>query len=184
MSEYEYIHPTSGGPNLTICAFDKAEARVWVSSNRQPGGIGSYIPAADVPTVALELLKAAGQESVIVPKVESPVRPSGSGGELIECGHGARKVTVHREDSADKLREKAANYIALAEYVESAAAREAAEKAEAEAAEKKLQERRNTLLSAIGHGYEYEALGLNAPMRKAVDLIIQLKDKLDGASRD
>lgn len=175
---YEYIHPTSGGPNLTICAFDKAEARVWVSSNRQPGGIGSYIPAADVPTVALELLKAAGQESVIVPKVESPVRPSGSGGELIECGHGARKVTVHREDSADKLREKAANYIALAE---SAAAREAAEKAEAEAAEKKLQERRDALAKKAGHPiYMYAPQNI----KTLIAQVVELEDKLDGASRD
>ena len=64
MSEYEYTYPTSSGPDLTIGSFEGMAAHIWISSNYQPGGIGSYIPNADAPIIAAELLKAAGQDAL------------------------------------------------------------------------------------------------------------------------
>ena len=171
MSEYEYTYPTSSGPDLTISSFKDMAAHVWISSNHQPGGIGSYIPNADVPTLAAELLRAAGQEGVFVPMRPQKVRVNANG--VLECGDGTEYANALASSDPTILRNRAANHIALAEYIESKAAREAD-------AEKKLQERRDALATEFSMGaYSYEVI---TPMVKfAIDRIIELEDERDAA---
>ena len=167
MSEYEYTYPTSSGPDLTICGFEDMAAHVWISSNHQPGGIGSYIPNADAPTVAAELLKAAGHEATILPKTGDIVRERT---DKFIIGFGQFEASVPRVVNPELVRVWAANYIALAEYIESKAQRET----EAEAA-KKLQERRDEVKAELVKAMlnHTEATDI---VRTAIDRIIELED--------
>ena len=140
---------------------DPKDVFLWVHEGREQAAI--HIPNADVPTVAAELLKAAGQEGVFVAKSQEEVVELGK---QLECG----VTSVTRTTPPHVMRQWAADYIALAEYIENKAQRET------EAATK-LQERRDALLSDLQHGYKYEALGTHAPMRLAIDRIIELEDK-------
>ena len=149
---------------------------------RGPGGVmieyaasdnGFILDNADVPTVAAELLKAAGHESVIVPKAYEEVVDKGNG--LIECGGGPEIAFGEMSQNPNWLYNRAANYVALAQHIESAA-REAAEKAEAEAAEKKLQERRDAVAAELDGGADYDEFHPTSPFRKAIDRIIELED--------
>ena len=59
MSDYTYLHESTGGPNLEISRIDELPRETWIGPNKK-GGIGSYIRNSDAPKVAAELLKAAG----------------------------------------------------------------------------------------------------------------------------
>lgn len=127
------------------------------------------IPNADVPTVALELLKAAGQEVTILPKTTKPVveRPHNQ----VRCG-----VSVtNAETDPTELREWAAGMVAIAEYIENKAQRETE-------VEKKLQERRDALAERFT-GNEGALYGQCLyGTKQAIDAYIALEDRL--ASRD
>lgn len=126
MSTYKYKHE---GRRFTA---DTAAMKDAVFVTAQPTNVplhGVWTPNADVPTVAAEILKAAGRDD-------------------------------------------------LAALIESAA-REAAERVEAEAAEKKLKERRDVLLEEFRAGGMWDHTSDLA--QKAINRIIELED---GASRD
>lgn len=181
MSDYRY-ETDNGGIDIRESVND-ANVFIWVHEDRKEAAI--LIPKAEAPTVAMEILKVAGQESVTVPTAYSDVVEAAPG--EYECGDGPERAYGSAGQNPNWLYHKAANYIAIAEYIESTAAREAAEKAEAEAAEKMLQERRDALAIAFsadftGHSFAYPELDPVA--RKAIDAYIELQDKLDGASRD
>ncbi|MBP3044856.1 hypothetical protein KKR91_01300 [Arthrobacter jiangjiafuii] len=174
MSDYIYKNSTD---RLEINSAAMREDECFMAVIEKGTSAGIFIPNADVPTVALELLNAAGQESVLVPKAYEEVEQLG---DEITCGSGPEAAHARMAMNPNWLRNGAANMIALAEYIESAATREAAEKAEAEAAEKKLQERRDALLRDFRAGGAWDYTSELAQL--AIDRIIELEDKL--ASRD
>lgn len=170
MSTFEYNHD---GRRFTA---DSALRKDSVFVTAQPTNVplyGIWIPNADVPTVAAELLKAAGQESAIVPKSKKEIEDFGHGN--LRCG----LTDVGFTSSSEWARDRAAELLALAEYRDAKAAREAAEKAEAEAAEKKLQERRDALATELfGLDLKFDELGPRSGGRTAIHRIITLQDKL------
>lgn len=172
MSSYEYTHTSGSSLLIRDSSYpDRILLRVGFNNSKE----GMHIPSADVPTVALELLKAAGQESVIVPKAYEEVVDKGNG--RIECGGGPESAFGEMSMNPNWLYNRAANYVALAQYIEGAPAREAAEKAEAEAAEKKLQERRDALAKELSEDRRtYSETSLTA--QAAINHIIELEDKL------
>ena len=159
MSAYTYTDPD--GDILAFRADEHVERLIVVAD----GAMAVYIPNADVPTVAAELLKAAGQEATILPKTIAEVQEFANG-QLI-CGW----VTLSAEKTPTWMREVAANYIALAEYIESKAQRET------EAATK-LQERRDAIAAKLdqdGRGYTYATISF--PAQNIIDRLIELEDK-------
>lgn len=146
-----------GDTYVTICALNGA-----VRSAR--------IDNSDVPAVAAELLKAAGQESVIIPKAHEEVERLG---DELTCGGGPEWAGSSIASNPNWLRNKAANCIAIAEYIENKASHEAE-------AEKKLQERRDALSFQLnGGGVELLLVpyaNRTATMRQAIDRIIELED--------
>ena len=153
MSTYEYKHE---GRRFTA---DTAAMKDAVFVTAQPVNVtlhGMRIPNADVPTVAAELLKAAGQESVIVPKSSSKVMIEA---DLLRCGEAGRVAYVKLNEDPDALRTIAANYIAIAAHIDSG--------------EAKLQERRDEVIKYLGWG---NWLIISPSGRKAIDRIIELED--------
>lgn len=171
MSEYEYTD--KDGRKLSM--LDRPSHIQVCAITPSGNGAGVFIRKADAPTVAAELLKAAGQESAIVAKSKSEVieRPFGQ----IHCG----KVTVHADVDYASLLATAADYIAIAEWAKGKLA-EAQNNADKEAeAEKKLQERRGAVLAAL---LPEAAKANNLPephelstlCDRAIDRIIALED--------
>ena len=160
MSAYTYTDPD--GDILAFRADEHVERLIVVAG----GAMAVYIPNADVPTVAAELLKAAGQEATILPKTGDIVRERT---DKFIIGFGQLEASVPRGVNPELVRVWAANYIALAEYIESEAQRET------EAATK-LQERRDALVQsfASGGGFFYAA---GTVLGKAIDRIIELEDQ-------
>ena len=161
MSNYEYTRRTG---DLIIRKSDSpGEVFVWINEGGQNAAI--HVAAGDAATVAAELLKAAGQEGVFVAKSAGEVTPEAGG--LLACGAVPLVVCVDSESSPSELRDVAASYIALAEYIEGKAQSEAE-------AEKKLQGRRDALMRAFGYHHDWERA---KPMfRKAIGRIIELED--------
>ena len=162
MSDYLYLHESTGGPNLEISRFEGHD--IWVGPNKKDG-IGSYIRAADVPTIAAELLKAARSEATILPKAYEDVRELD---EEIACGRGPEAAYGQTSQNPNWLRNRASNYIALADYIENREQREAAVK------ERKLQERRDALLQEFRAGSQWDHTSELAQL--AIDRIIELED--------
>ncbi len=158
MSEYTYTDPD--GDKLHVSPYRSMESLVQVDLYGDNWGI--RIPNADVPTVAAELLKAAGQEATILPKSTSVVQEFADGS--LRCGMTDTTSTA----SVGWARARAAELLALADHIESTAQREAD-------AEKKLQERRDALATELSNGYgDYESAADG--MQKAIDRIINLID--------
>lgn len=173
----DYTYTDKDGDALEIVGVEVRpahEAFISVSLSPRCGGNGAvHIPNDDAPIVALELLKAAGQESVIVPKATGDIVEATPG--EYECGDGPERAYGSVSQNPNWLYNKAANYIAIAEYIEFTAAREDAEKAEAEATEKKLADRRDAIATDLDMTH-YVHLVTSAAL--AVDRIIELEDKL------
>lgn len=167
MSTYEYTD--SIGDKLRISSNGYGGATLVAEGKSSLRRKTILIKHEDAPTVAAELLKAAGQESVIVAKSAAGVRGL-SHGEL-ECGGVITNADSEPEDlraTAAECVQLAASWIALAEYIEGKASREAE-------AEKKLQERRDALTAAYGWSY-WEVL--SPPSQKFIDDYLELEDKL------
>lgn len=161
---YEYTH--TSGSRLLIQVSTYPE-RTFIKVREEP----MHIPNADVPTVAAELLKAAGVEATILPKAYEGVEQLG---DEITCGSGPEKAYGSMSQNPNWLWNKAANYLALAEYIESKAAREAD-------AEKKLQKRRDAVAAECAAGVFDAGVTYDAcpdPLRVAIDRIIELDYKL------
>ena len=130
-----YKHEDHDGDTLEIhdTPFKKG---VLITVRSRSVARSTYIPNADAPTVAAELLKAAGRTDL-------------------------------------------AGYIEAVVVREAAAAREAAEKAEAEAAEKKLQERRDALAKEFDTECDASLAryrNCTLTLRRAINRIIELED--------
>lgn len=164
MSQYEYTD--SSGDTLTIASGPSVVT--LIARMRESVGC-NYVANADAPTVAAELLKAAGQESVIVAKAADEVRVEA--GSVLAVGAAASKVALMADSDPRDLRSIAANYIAIADYIESTTRRET------EAA-KKLQERRDALVRKFGGGGGSYA-ATDYPLQQAVDAYIELEDARD-----
>lgn len=162
MSTYQY----TSGDDLLAAGQSLAQKNTCVMEITDLEGSASiYIPNADIPAVAVGLLKAAGQECVIIPKdpVESIINTVIKAG-LIDRFNTAPAIAEYLDG---KAAEKKAN-----------AAMEAA--AKLEAAEKKLQERRDAIKTELVKA----VLNCDGPtniVRTAIDRIIELED---GAARD
>lgn len=166
MSSYEYTDPD--GDTVT---FSRAinDGVVVVVSDSATSGVARIEPD-DVPTVAAELLKVAGQESVIVAKAYEEVEQLGDD---LTCGSGPETAHARMSMNPNWLRNGAANMIAIAEYIENKGKRDA------EAAIK-LHQRRNAIAREIMRNdddlpvTDYASLTWYA--QKAVDRIIELED--------
>ena len=169
MSEYKYTD--LDGDTVTFSRAINGGV-VVVASDSATSAVARIEPT-DVPSVAAELLKAAGQEGAFVPKAKDEVRMDRTFPTIASCGYGPSLVHVAGGSDPIELGTTAANYIAIAEYIESKATREAD-------AEKKLQERRDALATEFSMGaYSYEVI---TPMVKfAIDRIIELEDERDAA---
>lgn len=131
-----------------------------------------YIPNADAPTVAAELLKAAGWEGVFVAAGDMPTYTV-RGNYLHFLRPDGKEHAIGTYESAEDLTRVARYNLVAAEYIENKAQRET------EAA-KKLQERRNAITREIMRNdddlpvTDYASLTWYA--QKAVDRIIELED--------
>lgn len=148
---------------------DTLSEEVWLAV---PKG-NLFIANEDAPAVATELLKAAGIEATILPKTTAEVQVDAGFKDSIFCGTSPHVIHGTSNEDPHDLRTIAANYIALAEYIESKAQREAD-------AEKKLQERRNKIARDIGERYDGVPAGSYHTgtwrERVAIDRIIELED--------
>lgn len=168
MSDYQYTDTEGDKLRITTGYVDE---RIIITCGAQDGNQrGVFVSNADVPTVAAELLKAAGQESAIIPKAHEEVERLG---DELTCGGGPEWAGSSIASNPNWLRNKAANCIAIAEYIENKASHEAE-------AEKKLQERRDALSFQLnGGGVELLRVpyaNRTATMRQAIDRIIELED--------
>ena len=159
MSDYRY-ETDNGGIDIRE-SVNQANAFLWIHEDRKEAAI--LIPKADIPTVAAELLKTAGHEIALVAKAYSDVVEVTPG--EYECGDGPERAYGSVSQNPNWLYNKAANYIAIAEYIEGKAPREAE-------AEKKLQERRDELAAKFSAN-TYLYAGLNPIAQAAINYIIE-----------
>lgn len=143
-----------------------ADVSVWVGSGDWTGRVGfdtrhTFLPEGEEVKIATAILKAAtGKDMVFVGKTPHSVNPDGDSGSLV-CG----KTVAHSSYQTYRLREAAAEMIAIAEY---------REKQEETLAEEAKQVRRNALSSLLfGVFYEDAADSL----QESVDEVIALQDR-------
>ena len=167
MSTYTYTDEDRD--TLLIEGFASGNS-ILVTARGMGGQRSVRIPETDVPTVAAELLKAAGQEGVFVASASAEVVDRG---DYAECGMGTDYAMAPLAENPDALRTRGLNFIALAAYIESKAQRET------EAATK-LQERRDALSYQLTGDFDdapqVPYSNRTVPMRKAIDRIIELED--------
>lgn len=167
MSDYTYTD--KDGDKLLIASYQMGESLVQVE--QAGGNWGIRVANADAPTIAAELLKAAGQEGTFIPKAYEEVERLG---DELTCGGIASRVLSPITANPNWLRKKAANCIAIAEYIENK------EQRETEAAQK-IQERRDAIALYIMRNDDDLPVGDYASLtwyaQKAVDRIIELEDR-------
>lgn len=162
MSTYRYTD--TSGDTLAISG---AHSSVVLIARMKDSAACNYIRNEDVPTVAAELLKAAGQEGVFVAKPTDAVTELEDGS--LRCG--ATDMAAHAW--VEGMRHRAAELIAIADYIESKAQRET------EAATK-LQERRDALAAKFTANSDAFGTTYNSvvrPVRDAIDAYIALEDE-------
>ena len=164
----DHTHTDQEGDTLDITNYGP-DGQICINVRQGGGGAAVYVTPADSLMIAAELLKAAGQESVIVPKSKKEIEDFGHGN--LRCG----LTDIGFTSSSEWARDRAAELLALAEHRDAAAAREAAEKAEAEAAEKKLQERRDAIKTELVKAL-LNCAGPTDMTQVAINRIIELED--------
>ena len=164
MSSYEYSDALQ---HLLILSGSCMDEAVILTVADDATAAGLTIPNADVPTVVAELLKAAGQEATILPKVDAP-RYEVRGNYLHFQRPDGKEHAIGLYESAEDLTRVAHYNLVAAEYIENKATREAD-------AKKKLQERRDALAREFTvSGLPYSRVGNIA--QNAINRIIELED--------
>lgn len=177
MSTYEYMD--SIGDKLRISSNGYGGATLVAEGKSSLRRKTILVEHEDAPTVAAELLKAAGQESVIVPKNSLAVathHPESTTDTWVtheSCGP-LSEADYSVVDSSNAWL-MARHWISIALKVEQVEGEAESVKAEAEAAETKLQERRDALTQEFST-YPYRYDNVSPTARKAIDRIIELED--------